>query len=98
MVTTAPRVRPPPTDGATTSPTSASLRRTVPVNGARMTVFSLLAWARRSPASARAPPPPPPRARGGGGVAARGAAPPPQGGGVGGGGPVSAGWPPPPPF
>ena len=52
IVTTAPRVRPPPTEGATTSPTSASLRSTVPVNGARMMVFSLLAWARRSPASA----------------------------------------------
>ena len=36
IVTTAPRVSPPPTDGATTSPTSASFRSTVPVNGARM--------------------------------------------------------------
>ncbi len=52
IVTTAPRVKPPPTLGATTSPTSASLRSTVPVNGARMIVFSLLATARRTPASA----------------------------------------------
>ena len=47
IVTTAPRVSPPPTDGATTSPTSASLRSTVPVNGARITVFSRLASAKR---------------------------------------------------
>ena len=52
MVTTAPRVRPPPTEGATTSPTSASLRSTVPVNGARTSVLSRLACAKRSPASA----------------------------------------------
>ena len=42
IVTTAPRVSPPPTDGATTSPTSASLRSTVPVNGARMIVLSFV--------------------------------------------------------
>ena len=46
MVTTAPRVRPPPVaTGATTSPTSASFRSTVPSNGARMEVFSRLARA-----------------------------------------------------
>ena len=43
IVTTAPRVSPPPTEGATTSPTSASLRSTVPVNGARMIVLSFVA-------------------------------------------------------
>ena len=47
IVTTAPRVSPPPTDGATTSPTSASLRSTVPVNGARMYVFSRFACGER---------------------------------------------------
>ena len=52
MVTTAPRVSPPPTDGATTSPISASFRSTVPLNGARMTVFSRLACANRRLASA----------------------------------------------
>ena len=52
IVTTAPRVSPPPTDGATTSPISASFRSTVPVNGARMTVFSRLACANRRFASA----------------------------------------------
>ena len=46
IVTTAPRVSPPPTDGATTSPTSASFRSTVPVNGARMYVFSSVGLAR----------------------------------------------------
>ena len=52
IVTTAPRVRPPPTDGATTSPISASFRSTVPEKGARITVFSRLAWAKRRRASA----------------------------------------------
>ena len=50
MVTTAPRVRPPPTEGATTSPTSASFRSTVPLNGARMYVFSRVASANRNDA------------------------------------------------
>ena len=46
MVTIAVRVRPPPADdGATISPTSASRRSTVPLNGARTRVFSRLAWA-----------------------------------------------------
>ena len=50
IVTTAPRVSPPPTEGATTSPTSASFRSTVPVKGARITVFSNDACAKRSAA------------------------------------------------
>ncbi len=44
MVTMAVRVSPPPADeGATISPTSASLRSTVPSNGARTRVFSRFA-------------------------------------------------------
>ena len=59
MVTIAVRVRPPPAeDGATISPTSASLRSTVPSNGARTLVYSRFAsatlscaWAVLSPAT-----------------------------------------------